>query len=158
MQLFTVILDDGPGKLSTMAHPRGGADLAEDMTALRSAGVDVLVSALTESELDETELHDEVVSAEKAGLRFVSLPIADRGLPDHSQVLPTLRSLAVELGTGIHVVTHCWSGIGRSSLLTATIMVLTGVAPDDAWRLISEARGCTVPETTAQRDWIFGLS
>ncbi|MEV4316575.1 hypothetical protein [Actinocrispum sp. NPDC049592] len=149
---------DGPGALSTMAKPLGGDLLAGEMTALRSAGVDVLVSALTSSEVSEVGLAEEGQLARAAGLRFVSVPIPDMGLPDQSVVLPTLRELAADLCGGAHIVTHCWAGIGRSSLLAASLLVLNGMAPDDAWQRISAARGRTVPETTAQRDWIFGLS
>ena len=41
----------GPGRLSTMARPRGGDWLADEMAALRRRGVDVLVCALTDPEL-----------------------------------------------------------------------------------------------------------
>jgi protein-tyrosine phosphatase len=155
--LYTVALD-GPGQLSTMAKPRGGDWLADEMTGLREAGVDVLVSALTADEQIEAELRDEPLEAAFAGLRFVSLPITDMGLPERSEVLPTLRELATGLGDGQHVVTHCWAGIGRSSLLAATMMVLTGIAPDDAWRRISEVRGRPVPETADQHEWIFNVT
>jgi protein-tyrosine phosphatase len=155
--LYTVNLDE-PGLLSTMAKPRGGDWLAEEMSALKEARVDVLVSVLTESEEDEAGLRDEALEASFAGLRFVSVPIADMGLPDRDTVLPVMRELATDLTTGLHVVTHCWAGIGRSSLLAATLMVLNGMAPNEAWRRMTEARGRTVPETAAQREWIFGLS
>jgi protein-tyrosine phosphatase len=154
--LYTVALD-GPGQLSTMAKPEGGTWLAGQMAGLREAGVDILVSALTEPEQIEEGLTDEPLEAAFAGLRFVSLPITDMGLPNPADVLPTLRELAADLAGGQHVVTHCWAGIGRSSLLAATLMVLTGVAPGTAWHRISEARGRTVPETPAQYDWIFNL-
>jgi hypothetical protein len=114
--LYTVVLD-GPGQLSTMAKPQGGGWLAEEMTGLREAGADMLVSALTASEMIEAELRDEPLEAAFAGLRFVSLPIVDMGLPDPAEVMPTLRELAGDLTTGLHIVTHCWAGIGRSSLL-----------------------------------------
>jgi hypothetical protein len=37
----------GPGRLSTMAKPRGGDRLEDEMTALRNHGVDILACALT---------------------------------------------------------------------------------------------------------------
>jgi protein-tyrosine phosphatase len=154
--LYTVAYD-GPGRLSTMAMPRGWDRLPDEMTALREAGVDVLVSALTPGEVEEEGLAQEAHFADRAGLRFVSVPINDMSVPHHEDVLPDLRLLAGELGEGRYLVTHCWAGIGRSSLLAASLMVLNGMVPDEAWRRISEARGRTVPETTAQRDWIFGL-
>ncbi|MFF3286479.1 hypothetical protein [Streptomyces sp. NPDC003023] len=44
--LFTVDLP-GPGRLSTMARPRGNDWLEDEMIALNDYGTDVLVSALT---------------------------------------------------------------------------------------------------------------
>lgn len=154
--LYTVALDS-PGTLSTMAKPEGGAWLADQMAGLREAGVDILVSALTESEQIEEDLTDEPLEAAYAGLRFIELPIPDMGLPNRAEVLPVLRDLAQDLEAGHHIAIHCWAGIGRCSLLAATLMVLTATAPDTAWHRISEARGRTVPETPAQRDWIFNL-
>jgi hypothetical protein len=62
----------GPGQLSTMAKPRGGDWLHEEMTALKTAGVDVLVCALTPPELHETGLGAEARAAREAGLHFVA--------------------------------------------------------------------------------------
>ncbi|WP_406209068.1 hypothetical protein OH807_38055 [Kitasatospora sp. NBC_01560] len=44
--LFTVDLP-GPGRLSTMAKPRGDDWIDDEMTALRAGGVDILVCTLT---------------------------------------------------------------------------------------------------------------
>jgi hypothetical protein len=64
----------GPGKLSTMARPRGGEWLADEMASLREPGTDVLVCMLTTSELRELELTEEAAVAEAAGLRFMRFP------------------------------------------------------------------------------------
>src|ERR1700677_4851315 len=63
-----------PGKLSTMARPRGGEWLADEMASLREPGTDVLVCMLTTSELRELELTEEAAVAEAAGLRFMRFP------------------------------------------------------------------------------------
>jgi protein-tyrosine phosphatase len=150
--LFTVDLP-GPGRVSTMAKPRGGDWLCDEMTALSDAGVDVLVCALTPAELDEVGLGDEPRAARAAGLEFVAVPIPDRGVPDLAAVLPELQRLAGRVRGGAHVVTHCRFGIGRSSLLAASIVVLNGLPPQEAWRRLEHARGVAVPDTEAQRAW-----
>ncbi len=154
--LFTVD-QPGPGQLSTMAKPRGGDWLTDEMAALREAGVDVLVCALTTPERHEVGLADEPSAARAAGLRFVAMPIPDRAVPDPATVLPDLRRLAGQLRDGAHIVTHCRIGIGRASLLAAGILVLNGLPPDDAWQRLERARGLTVPDTPAQRDWPLEL-
>jgi len=47
---------EGPGRLSTMAKPRGGDWLEDELVALRRTGVDVLVCALPEPERRELGL------------------------------------------------------------------------------------------------------
>jgi protein-tyrosine phosphatase len=150
--LFTID-QPGPGRLSTMAKPRGGDWLTDEMAALHAAGVTILVCALTTAELDEVDLTDEPRAAHDAGLEFVSIPIPDRGVPDPAAVLPDLQRLAGRVRDGAHVVTHCRFGIGRSSLLAAGILVLNGLPPEQAWEQLQRARGLTVPDTPAQRAW-----
>ncbi|MCX4751324.1 tyrosine protein phosphatase [Kitasatospora sp. NBC_01287] len=154
--LFTIDTP-GPGRLSTMARPRGDDWLEDEMSALRAHGVDILVCALTRPELDELGLTDEPRAAVAAGLRFVATPIPDRTVPDLPTVLPTLRALAEELRGGAHIVTHCRAGIGRSSLLAVALLILGGVDPDTAWSELERARGLAVPDTAEQREWTTGL-
>lgn len=127
------------------------------MATLKSSGVDVLVSALTGPELDELGLADEPRAAVAAGLRFVAVPIPDRSVPDLAGVLPVLRELAARLHEGAQIVTHCRAGIGRSSLLAASLLILNGTDPDTAWGRIERARGLTVPDTAEQREWVMEL-
>jgi hypothetical protein len=72
----------GAGLLSTMAHPRGGDWLLDELHGLRRVGVEVLVSALTDSEEAELGLADEATACATAGLKFVGIPIPDRSVPD----------------------------------------------------------------------------
>ncbi|MEV8098604.1 tyrosine protein phosphatase [Kitasatospora sp. NPDC085879] len=143
--LFTLDLP-GPGRVSTMARPRGHDWLA-----------DVLVCALTAAELDELGLTEEPRIAATAGLEFVPVPMPDRTVPDPADVLPVLHRLAARLRGGAHVVTHCRAGIGRSSLLAVSLLVLNGTAPDTVWTAVEHARGLAVPDTPAQRAWPAGL-
>jgi protein-tyrosine phosphatase len=154
--LFLIEQPDA-GQLSTMAKPRGGEWLSDEMTALRTAGVDILVCALTPTELHDVDLVAEPDEARNAGLEFVPLPIPDRGVPDPRTVLADLQRLAARLRAGAHIVTHCRAGIGRSSLLAAGILVLNGLDPEVVWHRIEQARGLPVPDTQAQRLWLDDL-
>src|SRR5262245_40290297 len=80
-ELFT-IQRDGPGQLSTMAAPRGGDRLADEMANLAGSGVGVLVSHLTDAEMAELQLTNEAEFAQAAGLVFYRLPTPDREIPD----------------------------------------------------------------------------
>ena len=57
-ELFT-IRRTGPGTLSTMARPRGGDWLEDEMTSLSAAGVSVLVTLLSDAETSELGLSAE---------------------------------------------------------------------------------------------------
>src|SRR3712207_9552251 len=76
-----VIAWPGPGRLATMAHPRGGSLLADEMAGLARAGADVFVSALTWEEDRRLGLTEVAAAAADAGIEFLSFPIADRGVP-----------------------------------------------------------------------------
>ncbi|WP_213455220.1 protein-tyrosine phosphatase family protein [Rhizomonospora bruguierae] len=150
-----VIDAPAPGRLATMAHPRGGALLPGEMAALAGAGVRLLVSALTSAEYRRLALAAEPREAHAAGLEFVSFPIPDRRTPAPGIACDILVDrLAGSLRRGEFVVIHCWAGIGRSSLLAAATLVRLGLTPPEAWRRISEARGLLVPGNDGQVDWL----
>lgn len=140
-------------RLSIVARPRGGDWLDDELAALRTAGVDVLVCLLTAAERDELGLVDEPAAAIRAGLEFHGYAIADLGVPDHLAVEPLLDLLLTALRCGRHVSVHCRAGIGRSSLIVAALLTRLGVGTEQAWDDIARARGVPVPETGQQRRW-----
>jgi len=146
---------DGPGRLATMACPRGGDWVADEMAGLCAAGVDVLVSALTDSELAELHLTAEPEMARQAGLTYISCPIPDRGVPPAAApITDFIGHLEERLSAGQFLVVHCRAGIGRSSLIAAAVLVREGLGPTEAWERISTARGFQVPDTEAQQAWL----
>ena len=145
----------GKGRLAVMPRPRGGDWLDDEIRGLKKLGIDILVSMLTGEEEEFLVLQEEGASARRQGLRFFSHPIPDRNIPDSPGDTWTLaRSLAAEFAAGKKIAVHCRMGIGRSPLLLACILVLTGVRPLDAWIAIGDARGCIVPDTPEQRAWL----
>jgi len=143
-----------PGRLSTMARPRGDDWLDDEMTGLREAGVDVLVCLQSDVERRELGLLDEGPSAQHAGIEFRHFPIEDFGVPERSAADPFVDSLVSALADGQHVAVHCRGGIGRSSLIAAAVLVKLGATPADAWETITGVRGVPVPETDEQRAWL----
>ncbi len=154
-----VIAWPGPGRLATMAHPRGGGWLADQMTGLADAGVDVLVSALTTDESRRLGLAEVADAAAAAGVEFVTFPITDGGVPqvvDDAVVLGV--RLAAHMRAGRFVVTQCFGGIGRSTLIAGVTLAILGVKADEALRLVGEARGLPVPDTEVQREWLHAFA
>jgi protein-tyrosine phosphatase len=138
-----------------MARPRGGDWLADELSALRSAGVDVLACLLTLAELEELELAAEERLARATGLEFHAFPITDYGVPAlDAATLSFVARLAEGVRAGQSIALHCRQGIGRSSLIAASVLTQLGVEPPAAWAAITATRGRPVPDTEEQRQWV----
>ena len=150
------IRTSGPGRLAVMPRPRGGDWLEDELRSLRNGGVDILVSMLTREEETDLEIEEEGPVAQRLGLEFVSHPILDRNIPGNPDATWALaRRLADQFKTGRKIAVHCRMGIGRSPLLLACLLVTLGIPPEDAWTAIGAARGCRVPDTEEQRQWLL---
>jgi hypothetical protein len=79
-QLYKVLTRD-EGFLAVMGRPRAGDWLEDEARGLRSLGVDTVASLLELSEEVALDLGLERQAIESLGMRFVSFPIADRGVP-----------------------------------------------------------------------------
>lgn len=144
-----------PGRLHTMARPPGGDDLPGALAALAAEGATMLVSLLTDTEMDALGLEDEPGAAARAGLTFRRLPTPDFGVPERAAAETVAGDIVAGLADGAGVVVHCRGGVGRSSLLAALVLVLEGDAPDVAWARLADARGRPVPETDEQRAFVI---
>jgi len=148
-----------PGVLGIATRPRGGDWLEADLARARSQRLELLVSLLQPSETVELELTAEGRQAVALGMTFLSFPIHDRSVPSVGvDAVSVLRSLLARLQQGTRVAVHCRQGIGRSGLVCASLLVLGGVTPEDAWNAVQRARGSPVPDTAEQRDWVHALA
>lgn len=92
-----------------------------------------------------------------SGTRYPVLRLShkDRGIPTSQKATANLvRKLEAALEAGKSVAVHCRQGVGRSSLIAALLLVSAGIDPKVALAQIRQARGCAVPDTLEQRDWI----
>lgn len=146
-------------RLGTAARPRGGDWLDSEMSDLRREGVDLLVSLLTLEEEAELELLKEGEACTAAGIGFRRFSIPDRETPvSLDSFRQFLRELHQESLRGKSIVAHCRAGIGRSSLLIAALLTMDGHSADEAFQLISKARGLQVPDTPEQVEWLRSFS
>jgi protein-tyrosine phosphatase len=142
-------------RLGIMPRPRGNDWLPDDLRILRQAGVDVIVSALTTSEAEELGLSAEAQECTQNGLIFISFPIEDRSLPTDQTGFDSLVDQLLQFSRkGKAIVVHCRAGIGRSSLIAACVLVKMGLSPESAFHAIEQSRGCPVPDTPEQRQWV----
>ncbi|GHO57580.1 protein-tyrosine phosphatase family protein [Ktedonobacter robiniae] len=147
------------GCISIIARPRGGDWLMDEITALREAGVHVLVSLLTPLEVDEFELAEEAAFCQTQDIPFFSFPIIDRSVPPlNDRTLALIQQLDEQRMQGKHIALHCRQGLGRAALMAASLLVLAGWSPEKAFEHLSRTRGYPVPETEEQRAWVASLA
>jgi protein-tyrosine phosphatase len=148
---------NGPwdGKITVVPRPRGGEWLEDEIRDWRSAGVDAVVSLLTDGEVQDLELSDEERFAKSEGMDYFTFPIVDRSVPaSRSSVLDLVKDLNGLLSRGKDILIHCRGGLGRAPLIAACLLANVGVHPEMAFRSIGAARGTSVPETAEQRQWV----
>ena len=149
------ISDVKSGRLGIMPRPRGGDWLEDEIRSLKASDVDAVVSLLEREEVKELDITAERILCEANGISFLSFPIADRNVPPSKrEALDFIQTLANLLWVGKSVVIHCRAGIGRSSLVAACILVFDGIPVSEAFERIENARGCSVPDTQEQREWV----
>lgn len=147
------------GRLAISTRPRGGDWLEDEVCGWRDAGVDMVVSLLDAKEETELDSAAEGRLIEGAGIRFVSYPIADLGVPASRTVAAFLAQvLNRSLADGQNVVVHCRQGVGRSGMMAAGALIVAGMNAPAAVQAVSAARGVEVPETAAQRRWLEQLA
>lgn len=152
---------DGPwqGRLAIVGRPRGNDWLEDEVRAWKASGIDAVVSLLTADEEAELGLESEKQLAESVGIFYASHPVPDRSVPpDYGESVRLIRQVEGWLAEGKNVALHCRQGIGRSALVAACLLVSAGLHPDAAFARLREARGCSVPETEEQRQWVVQFS
>lgn len=149
------ILVPWAGQLAISARPQGGDWLEDEVVAWDKAGLDIVVSALTQEEIEELDLSKEEALCLTHGIEFISFPIEDRAVPHSFKSMRDLaQNLRGALKVGKTIGIHCRQGIGRSSLLAACILVQGRYDTNEVFEWIRQARGCTVPDTLGQREWV----
>lgn len=152
-------IDTGlPAKLAIMPRPNGGKRLEADLRALKREGANVLVSLLPPDEAFDLGLEHERAACDGHGILFRNFPIPDRGIPTSTEAFLTfLETLHNDLLKNRSIAAHCFAGIGRSSLLLASLLRREGLSTDDAFRRITQARRALVPDTPEQLRWVEAL-
>ncbi|MBI4905992.1 MAG: tyrosine protein phosphatase [Acidobacteria bacterium] len=147
------------GRLAITSRPRGWDWLEDEVNGWVAQGVHEVVSLLEPQESEELGLAEEAKLAGERGIHLTSFPIPDRGIPaSFAKAHDLLCALQRDLSDGRVVAVHCRQSVGRSSLLAAGLLILSGVDADRAVATVAGARGITVPETQEQLAWIRKLA
>lgn len=141
--------------LATMPRPRGNDWLEDEIISYKKSGVDVVVSLLERSEIYELEIESEEFWCNEKGMIFLNYPIGDRQTPkSFTETSEFVRKLQNFITQGKKIAIHCRQGIGRASLIAVGVLVLQGYSVENAFEKITESRGCKVPDTQEQIDWV----
>ncbi|WP_063607859.1 protein-tyrosine phosphatase family protein [Zavarzinella formosa] len=147
------------GRVAIMPRPRGGDWLEDEIPAWRQAGVDIVVSLLTPDEVADLDLAQEEEQCGLNGIRFISLPINDRCIPESREAFAELIMFLAEMSAdGKNIGIHCRQGIGRAAVVAICLLIWKGADPNAAIGQVSLARGCDVPETPEQRQWVLDFA
>ena len=145
-----------PIPLAIVLCPRGGRHLPGEISYLKRAGVETLVSLLSNEQVGMLELGYEGLCAEELGLTFLHHPIPDHDLPTNPRAFRSfVADLARRLLAGEAIGIHCWGSIGRATVTAACTLIHLGWPPATALAAVQAARGCPVPDTEEQELWIL---
>ncbi len=156
MRIFWVNDFFATGKLGMMARPRGKDWLEDEILKLKHHDIDVIVSLLEREEELELAIEQEKQFCEKYSIEFVSFPIQDRSIPLNKKEFDNfIDQLYKELQQGKNIVIHCRMGIGRTSLVCASLLLKTGIEKEKVFDILSKTRTLSVPDTQEQIDFII---
>ena len=142
--------------LAIVLCPSGGRYLSGELSHLKSAGIQVLVSLLSQEQVDMLDLTEEPLLARRLGMQFLHHPIPDHELPPNKQAFSAfVTDLARRLRAGQQIGIHCLGSIGRATITAGCTLIHLGWEPAAALAAIEAARGCPVPDTEEQKYWIL---
>ncbi len=157
-RVFWISRDRQP-PLAVLLCPRGGRDLRDELREFQREGIQTLVSLLESEQVERLDLADEGIDAGMIGMQFIYHPLPDHSLPpDESGFRDLVRGLASRLRDGESVGIHCWASIGRATMAAACTLIHLGWDPNTALNAVEAARGCPVPDTAEQEDWILSYN
>ena len=149
-----------PGKKQDdAASGRTYRDLAVDLDVVRDWGAVVVVSLITDDELNRLSVRDLGEEVKARHMTWLHLPIPDGHPPGSTfesawkRCGPYVRSL---LRSRFDVLVHCKGGLGRAGTVAARLLVELGARPEDAIREVRRVRGCGAIETAEQERHVKG--
>ena len=144
-----------PHRLALTSCPIRTIDLNEQVATWRDAGVEVVASLLELREADDYGVAKESTICETFGIEFLSFPIPDHGIPRSEQDAALLIDrIHASLIADKAVAIHCYAGIGRTGIIAACVLNQIGIPVSDVFDLLHVSRGCVMPESYEQREWV----
>jgi ADP-ribosyl-[dinitrogen reductase] hydrolase len=93
---------------------------------------------------------------QRRGMEWLHLPIRDVSTPgpEFEEQWPAhSKRLRQRLDEGENIVVHCRGGLGRAGMISARLLVESGVEPNAAMERVRAARPGAI-ETPQQEEWV----
>jgi protein-tyrosine phosphatase len=146
---------ESDARIGIMARPCGNDWLENEIINLKNNKVGIVVSLLEKEEIKELQLIHEEELCKKNNIIYINFPIPDRDVPKHDNKLEQLIEILLSnLNNGISVVIHCRMGIGRASIIAASVLLKYGFKTDAITNKIIQTRGLKIPDTDQQLAWL----
>jgi protein-tyrosine phosphatase len=133
-------------------------DVASDPDAALSATEAHAIACLLP--IDELEMSTpgylEWLRANRGG-RALWFPVSNYSAPGASVALPFLRMIEARLHASEGVVMHCAAGQGRAGTMAVAVLMLLGVARDEAVLTVRSHRAFAGPGNAAQVNFVLDL-
>ena len=147
---------DNSAKIGIMARPRGDDWLEDEINHLKNNEVGVLVSLLERDEIYDLKLDNEEHICTTKNITYINFPIPDRDIPKQNGDTDKLIGILTQkIDEGQSVVIHCRMGIGRSSIIAASVLLKYKHKAKNVIENISLVRGLKVPDTDKQLSWLI---
>jgi protein-tyrosine phosphatase len=154
-KIYWIHTFDNSSKIGIMARPRGEDWLEDEINHLKNNNVGILVSLLESDEIYELKLNHEEELCLTKNISYINFPISDRDIPKQNDNIDNfIDILTKKLNEGHSVVIHCRMGIGRSSIIAASVLLKCKFKANDIIEKISSIRGIKVPDTDKQLSWL----
>lgn len=118
-----------PGRLAGVGRPGLSREADDDLAAMASAGIGLLVS-LTEEPFPTARLR-------AFGIEGAHLPIRDMDVPPLARAADVCKRVERSIHAGVPAAIHCHAGLGRTGTMLAAYLVWTG---DDAATALARVR------------------
>ena len=154
-----------PGRLSLTILPgkkdiTWDRDLATDVAAFKTAGVNRVFCLVPQFELDHLGVGNYLEVLRRVGIAARHLPIIDRSTLHEGgfgAMLDAVDEIRLALSVGEHVAVHCRGGLGRAGTVAACVLVADGMKANEAALLVRKHRPGAI-ETKGQLAFVFGFA
>jgi len=122
-------------------HNNWSRNLDVDLQVLLNLGVEVVVTLMTQGELQKMKLTHLPDVIKQANMESIYFSITDKWLPDSvDEFIKIVYAVIDQIKLGKKILVHCNGGKGRTGLLVVACLIQLGLSQSDATNKIRKVR------------------